>query len=324
MIAFFSLWPSRSHLLIPGASAQTPDPNFKLSICGDHGGVDCSVINPDASIVCKDGTIDDSFFIYGVRECQKAIETLADQQAEFMAQSGCIPPTEMICTSDQSYENLYQHLSDLGLVASELGKKELSQCRRQIEEYSVKDKEYRQCLSDNKNREFHLIGSEYSKPLLKTIFCPIFYGNNSYYDSGADICLCDAGYFMSDGECKEASSICQLEYGPASVAKNGDCSCKDGYRQNTSQAQCIPVEQTLEESPKLRGAPSSTPKISYPGTLPMPSSIIAPLPSGDEQDRLKPLFKKPDNQIKPKQNLAVKIFSGFVQSIKSLVKLFRP
>jgi hypothetical protein len=62
---------------------QTPSPaeiekytnEYMAKICSGHGGVNCSVINNDASIVCNDGTIDTSLStIYAIPQCQATIQ----------------------------------------------------------------------------------------------------------------------------------------------------------------------------------------------------------------------------------------------------------
>src|SRR3989344_3436984 len=172
------------------AANPTPDPatiekatnEYLANICAKHGGVNCSVINQGASIICNDGTIDESLStIYAVPQCQKIIEDLANQQSKFMAESGCFPPSEMGCFSEQSYQNLYKILTASRLANSELGRNELVQCRQQIADYQTKETNYRQCLAKNNNSAFALSGKSVL-PMLKTIFCPIFYGNESSYD----------------------------------------------------------------------------------------------------------------------------------------------
>ena len=91
------------------ATLEKAKNEFLANICSGHGGVNCSVLNSDASVVCNDGTVDESLpTIYAVPQCQQAIENAANQQSDFMDKSGCYPPSEMTCTTEQSYQNLYK------------------------------------------------------------------------------------------------------------------------------------------------------------------------------------------------------------------------
>ena len=274
IFASLILWLGHVLFLENKTSAQTPDPNFELSFCKEHGGINCSIIKPDASVVCNDGTIDESFIIYGVPECQETIENLANQQSYFMAESGCVPPSEMACTNNESYQNLYNHLVNLGLENSELGKNELDQCLQQKEEYKIKNLDYKQCLSENKKDQFDLIGGSYTKPLLKTIFCPIFYGDKSYFDPEINLCLCEEGYFMSDGKCEDPILICQSKYGPSAIYEQGDCVCKNDYNFNLNKTQCVPVEKTIKPPPHPIPFISTVPTPSI--TPPISDTKIAP------------------------------------------------
>lgn len=311
-------------LFVFNASAQTPDPNFKLSVCGGHGGVNCSVINPDASVVCNDGTIDESFFIYGVPECQGAIEELANKQSDFMAETGCFPPSEMTCINDSSYEKLFNFLRSGNLESSELGKNQLAQCRRQIEEYKIKNSDYQQCLSENKTSGFSLVGVSYAKPLLKTIFCPLFYGEKSYYDGNADLCLCETGYFMTNNGCEEASLICQIKYGQKSFAQNGSCYCEIGYELNADKTRCIAKASIIRPPTKSRAAPTPTPtpiSTLYPLKSPAPqqSDIILPSsPNNQSGPENTPSNQAQIDEIRQKQNFFIKIISSFIRSIMNL------
>src|SRR3989344_559551 len=209
----------------------TPDPKMiedgtnKLiaNICSGHGGVSCSTINSNASIVCNDGTIDTSLStIYAVPQCQKTLEDIATQQSDFMAESGCYPPSEMACIDEQSYQNLFEYFYALGLAKSELAKNELAQCRSDISAYNIDNKNYKQCLISRGRPNFELSG-KIVLPMLKAAFCPLYYGGNSSYDAGADLCLCDAGYFLQNDQCIQADKICKDKYGSKASAKNGSC-----------------------------------------------------------------------------------------------------
>src|SRR3989344_2498959 len=213
------------------AADPTPDPatiarataEFLAKICSGHGGVNCSIINKDASIVCNDGTIDTSLStIYAVPQCQKIIEARADAESDFMAESSCFPPSELRCIDEGSYQNLFRYLSASGWENSELGKNELVQCRQSIIDYSKDYSSYRQCLINHGQPQFELSG-KVVLPFLKAAFCSTYYGENSSYDFDADLCLCDKGYFLQDGRCIQANKICKLKYGPQSSAKNGSC-----------------------------------------------------------------------------------------------------
>src|SRR3989338_700442 len=213
------------------AADPTPDPatiarataEFLAKICSGHGGVNCSIINKDASIVCNDGTIDTSLStIYAVPQCQKIIEARADAESDFMAESGCFPPSELRCIDENSYRRLYTKLSQNSLADSELGMGELVECREQMKEYDTETSNYKQCLTDNGKPNFEPSG-KIILPILKTLFCPLFYGNNSSYDLETNLCLCDTGYFLQNGQCVQADKICKSKYGSRSSAKNGSC-----------------------------------------------------------------------------------------------------
>src|SRR3989344_9114418 len=140
------------------AANPTPDPTtiekakneYLANICAKHGGVNCSIINKDASIVCNNGTVDESLStIYAVPQCQKIIEARADAESDFMAESGCFPPSELRCIDENSYRRLYTKLSQNSLADSELGRGELVECREQMKEYDTQTSNYKQCLTDN-------------------------------------------------------------------------------------------------------------------------------------------------------------------------------
>lgn len=194
-----------------------------VKVCIGHKGVNCSIINTDASVVCNDGSVDDSVpFIYAVPQCRKEIEKQTQEQSEFMTKSGCFPPSEMGCINDESYNSLVNKLRLEGLENSELGKNELNQCKSQIDEYRGWDEDFRACLEKNNNPDFNLPGNRLVQPILKTVFCPVFYGNSTY-DYDTDMCFCDKGYFLSGEKCVEASQICRSKYGAGSKAQNGNC-----------------------------------------------------------------------------------------------------
>src|SRR3989338_11701790 len=163
------------------AVSLTPDPatiekaknEYLANICAGHGGVNCSILNKATSIVCNDGTIDESLStIYAIPQCQKTIEDIATQQSDFMAKSGCFPPSEMTCTNDLSYQNLFKHLNASGSAYSELGKNELAQCRKQISDYTRDNKNYKQCLINHGQPQFEPSG-RIVLPILKAAFCPL-------------------------------------------------------------------------------------------------------------------------------------------------------
>ncbi|MDP3792904.1 MAG: hypothetical protein Q8Q89_04230 [bacterium] len=307
-------------------AAQTATPVFEAPVCKDNKGVNCSIIRPDASVVCNDGTVDDSYIIYGVPECQKTIEAMDEQQSSFMEQSGCFPPSEMICINEQSYQSLYTVLNASGLANSELGKNELAQCRQQIGEYTLKKKDYNQCLSENNNPEFTLPSAIFIKPLLKAIFCPIFYGDNVSYDYEADLCLCDQGYFMSNEKCEGASLICQSKYGPTAISQNGNCYCKEGYRLNTNKNRCVLVEQLIK--PSSAPVPIPTKKPNPPPTISPPLQIVkqistpkaTPQPTKDFSSSNQ--SQTAENLIQTKPSFITKIFTTFISGIKNILKLW--
>lgn len=210
----YSFYPARAE------SSPIPTP----AICVGHGGPNCSIINPDASVICNDGTIDETYFIYAATECQKDIYDRAEKESALMEKTGCFPPSEITCINNESYKNLYLHLARTKTVDSELGKMELRECINEINEYGAKYKEYKQCLLDNNISEPTLPGDRLVLPIMKSIFCPIFYGNKASYDSDLDLCVCDIGYFKYNSKCESGPKICQEKYSPDSIFKNGSCS----------------------------------------------------------------------------------------------------
>ncbi|MDO8496542.1 MAG: hypothetical protein Q7S43_03770 [bacterium] len=298
------------------AANPTPDPatiekaanEYLANICAKHGGVNCSIINKDASIVCNDGTIDESLStIYAVPQCQKTIEDLANQQSDFMAESGCYPPSEMACVSEVSYQNLYKILIASGLANSELGRDELAQCRQQIGEYSVKNTDYKKCLIENNNSQFDVSSARFVQPLLKVIFCPIFYGPSTSYNSDADLCSCDNGYFMSGGKCVEATKICQSKYGPGTSAQYGNC----------SKPVSVPTPISLEELPSAspRITPSSFTGQNSSTLRPTIQSSQSPVPSDQSE-----LESNPATTINT--SFITRIVTAIISKIRNIFKLF--
>ena len=104
-IAVFVILNLRYTNSIAGNTSPTPSPY--LEVCTEHGGVNCTILNPDASVTCKDGTTDESVpFIYAVPQCENEIEASTQEQFDFMTKSGCSPPSEMGCINVQSYNSL--------------------------------------------------------------------------------------------------------------------------------------------------------------------------------------------------------------------------
>src|SRR3989344_5109718 len=92
------------------ATIEKAKNDFLSNICASHGGVNCSIIRPDAAIICNDGTRDESTIIYAVPQCQNAVLSTVEQESDFMARSGCSPPPEMGCFTAQSYMAITQHM----------------------------------------------------------------------------------------------------------------------------------------------------------------------------------------------------------------------
>lgn len=282
---------------------------FLSRICAEHGGVNCSIINKDASIVCNDGTIDNYFLtIYGVPQCQETINALTKDQSDFMAESGCFPPSELRCIDEGSYQKLSNQLLKSGLIYTELGKGELAECRKQIGGYKKDADKYKQCLAVNGKPNFEPSG-KVILPVLKAVFCPIFYGNKASYDSETELCRCDSGYFMNDEQCVQASQICQAKYGPWASAKNGNCVV-------ASVTSTFVRSITSAKTPEPRSYPTQTPDalqtINYrPQTSALPATI---LPSPEEIS---------ENQLpKPEVNFVQNIISSIISGLKKMLRLF--
>lgn len=286
------------------ADVEKAKSDLLSNICLNHSGVNCSVINSDASVVCNDGTIDESLpTIYAVPSCQKAIEDRITRESDLMAASGCFPPSEITCTTEESYKNLSLHISSSGLGNSELGKNELSECRKEINTYLTRNNDYKKCLAENNIPPVDLPTDRMALPILKSAFCPLIYGENSSYDSDANICVCDSGYFKYNGKCTEASLICREKYGSGSTTKNGSC-----IRPVSTPVYIVP-----------------TPRISPSGTFkPTPVLIIAdpkisknpePIPNLEQE-----IFTH-DFTEKPGQNIMKDIFDSIFSGVKKLLKL---
>lgn len=273
------------------------------NVCSNHGGVNCSILNPESSVVCNDGTIDTNSIIYAVPQCQKTIEARISQQSDLMASSGCFPPSELTCTTEQSLENLFVYLTKLGVANSELGKDNLTQCRKEINTYNNKNKDYKQCLADNKIGPIDLPTDRLVLPILKAAFCPLTYGNNSSYNMASDICVCDAGYFRSGDTCLEASQICQGIYGPGSSADKGNC---------------------IKPTP----APSTKIIITSPPIIPKNISIEKTFirPQASKLPKVTPSSSRtvnPDNiSEKPPRNIIRSFIGSLISEIKNMLKLF--
>jgi len=289
-------------------SSYNPDPeavkkatdDFFNNLCSGHGGVNCSVINKDASVVCKDGTIDSTLpSIYLVSQCQESILNIAQQQNDFMSKTGCYPPSTLSCTDNQSYEDLYKILSSYKLQRSELGKDELRLCLQQIEEYKTKEENYRKCLADNGQPKFELAKNQLVLPLIKAAFCPQTFGEKSSYDIEADLCICDKGYFMSDGQCLQAKQVCQSKYGPSAGEKEGNC--------------ILPVNTIT--TPKISTSLQPTPNIIIDNATPLPKRmIITPTPQ---------LIQSLDTDNQAEGSFIRNIFNSIVASIKNIFKLMQ-
>ena len=276
------------------------------NICAGHGGVNCSILNKATSIVCNDGTIDESLStIYAIPQCQKTIEDIATQQSDFMAKSGCFPPSEMTCTNDLSYQNLFKHLNASGSAYSELGKNELAQCRKQISDYTRDNKNYKQCLINHGQPQFEPSG-RIVLPILKAAFCPLFYGGNASYDFETDLCLCDAGYFIDSEKCVEANNICQSKYGYNVFAKNGNCS-----RPSLVQAS-NPTKTPSTKSEPIESVTNSRPNPPMANVPPQ----ITQTPYFSTQPEVENNFPKTNT------NLITVILSGFISGFKNILRLF--
>jgi hypothetical protein len=210
-----------------------------VPICASNGGVDCSITHPEAFVVCKDGTVDKSFIIYTVPQCREELKVKTRDESAFLTQSGCFPPSEIGCINLESYKNLSKVLEDSEFVGSELGRIHLSLCLSEISLFNELNLEYKQCLVKNGRPDFTLSGRE-TLPLLKSIFCPAFYGDNSYYNFNADLCLCNEGYYMSSGgKCVGGDQVCSIKYGDNSYTKGSNCYCEAGYRLDESNSICV-------------------------------------------------------------------------------------
>ena len=216
-VLFFSIFLTKN-----SGVAVNSEPESASYACVGRGGVDCSIIKSDASVTCKDGTTDETLFIFMVTQCQKEIEAWTQKQSDFITKSGCTPPSEIGCISNKSYDAVQKRLKAGRLEKSELGKIELNECRQQIKNFEAQDKSYKTCLAKNNNPEFDLPGNRLFQPVFKMLFCPIFDGNSDY-DYETDTCFCKAGYFLFGGKCTEANTICKSKYGSETSAKNGSC-----------------------------------------------------------------------------------------------------
>lgn len=299
-------------LLKNHAQGQTPPP---ITACTNNGGVNCLAIDPDGRSVCNDGSVED-IPVFLITECQDDIRNLVKQQADFMADSLCIPPSEISCTTEQSYNALYKKLSSQGLANSELGKQDLDRCRQEINGYKRKEGDYKACLAKNNESDFQLYGT-FALPIMKAIFCPLFHGPNSFYDHVVNMCSCDDGYFIYNDQCVNATTICKDKYGQTAYAKNGNCLIP-GNSPTPSPAYSPQNRQTFLPplSPVIIPRPSATPAINVESD---PTLISTP----DISPSQTPLNKDDVSETpKTRDNIFKSIFNAFVSSIKSLFGIF--
>lgn len=287
------------------ATIERAKNEFMANICANHGGINCSIIRPDAFVVCNDGTVDESHLIYTIPACHESISNIIDQESNFMVESGCYPPSEMGCFSNESFENLTQILKSNRLIDSELGKEELNQCRNQIRDFNYKNEDFKQCLVKNNRPQFNPSGKNIV-PLLKAIFCPIFYGDHSSYDFDNNLCLCDSGYFMLNNVCTDGLSICQTKYGSGALVKNGNCivSSPTPIKQSggTEPTPFMPIYHTPPNN-------ISTTNISNLNTEHYPQGNMAP-----EVSQIQ-------NFNQPKINIFKNMLNSIISNIKNLFEL---
>lgn len=284
---------------------------YLAKICSGHGGVNCSIVNPDTAIVCNDGVIDNSLIsIYAVPQCQETLKNISKRQSDFMAESGCFPPSELRCINEESYRSLYRNLSASRLANSELGRNELAQCQKQIGGFAQDNKNYRQCLKNHGQPNFELSGKAIL-PILKAVFCPVFYGNKSFYNQDTDLCQCEKGYFMDNEQCVEASQLCKSKYGSSFFAQNGNC------RQEVTYPKITPLTEKLSTITS-----SETP---LPTVINMPAQTYQPYRSEISETLRIPKYQPEELGVPvPKlKNGIIKNIVGFIiSSLKNIFKLF--
>ena len=321
---------------IPNSTSSpqvTPVMSTNYDPCSGHGGANCSLFSFEAPVTCNDGTINDFFPFYAVQQCQKAVEDMSQEQFDFMANSGCYPPSEITCTNEQSYKNLSQTLTTSGLISSELGKNELINCRQEIKSYQIKNAGYKQCLLDNNRSGFVYLG-KVGLPLLKSVFCPIFYGDRASYDLDADLCLCDMGYFvsnvsetgLSNGQCMDASLICQSKYGSNAYAKSGNCSCNKGYQFNDARTQCITKRQASVSSSPTPAISPRNPVQTFPKVIATPFANLPELTTTPKLRSAPINLPRPQPVREPRAlntnpNIIIKFFNVVLSGIKNIFNL---
>jgi len=275
--------------------------------CENHGGVNCSIIDPNSSVTCNDGTTDNQFNIYIVPQCKESLEAKTKQDSDFIVQSGCIPPSEMTCINEQSYKNLSKYFANLGVANSELGRGDLIQCRQQITDYQLKNNDYNQCLAENNNKDF-VPTAKIVQPLLKAVFCPVFFGNNASYNPEYDLCICDSSYFMYNNICTDASLICQAKYGINTYAQNGACYSK----KSTPTPAPISPQKTPSTQAKITPSPSiPLSLVNSPTAQPTQapySSSLTEVETGYDTPKTSP-------------SLVVRFFTTLISGLKNILKL---
>jgi hypothetical protein len=222
-----------------------------------------------------------------------------------MAKTGCFPPSELRCINQTHYKNLSIQLSKSGLINTELGKLELQECQKQIGEYNREQGDYKQCLIENNNPTFEPSG-KIILPLLKTIFCPSFYGSNASYNPEADLCRCPTGYFVSGEQCVSGDQLCRMNHGSDFYSKNGTC-----IRHWPAATSGFLPKQILTSSPKPTFISEYIPEQNY--NLDSKYDDYEPLP-----------FKSPE--IQPQQiqrtNFISNLFKSIVSGFKNMFKIF--
>ncbi|OGN33121.1 MAG: hypothetical protein A3I39_02255 [Candidatus Yanofskybacteria bacterium RIFCSPLOWO2_02_FULL_47_9b] len=132
---------------------------------------------------------------------------------------GCLPPSSLECSDQNSYDRLSWRLQELGTYSSEIGKDQLNACQQQITDYQHELAIFNTCAPKlNLNFDQTQINSA-----IGSYVCSGFLENKGTYNKTTRMCECSSGYILYQSECKNPLEICQTKHGLNTIAQNGNC-----------------------------------------------------------------------------------------------------
>ena len=254
--------------------------------CSSHGGVDCSAMaDSDGSAVCNDGWRDSSETFSSVLECKNLHHSCTVDENNQINQKydlnnkakavSDIANQIISIGADSSNSNDFSAARDQYLKVAALRNKLLP---LQADFWEASNEATRECwiLGDKEysQQQADLI-SQYSKSLQQsksvqpTTLPPISslskecISPNSHYISSTQ-CVCDTGYFDTNGYCANISDFCILTLGGHGIpTSDSTCGCSAGFSvgyltiQGTSYKTCIATTQpTVTKAPQVKSTSS--------------------------------------------------------------------